>query len=74
MSDIELSCPAKTQTKIVVKNVYFPAGAETDEVKEVKNRKTFFINEEIDKEEFYNTLYKVLLVILLIAYIVTALF
>ena len=60
MSDNEKSYPAKYRDSMLSE--------------EVKNRKTFFMNEEIGKEEFYNTLYKVLLVILLIAYIVTALF
>ena len=60
MSDNEKSCPAKYRGSMLSE--------------EVKNRKTFFINEEIDKEEFYNTLYKVLLVILLIAYIVMSVF
>ena len=64
------SCPAKESVKTVTKYIY----ADSKESEEVKNRKTFFMNEEIDKEEFYNTLYKVLLVILLIAYIVMSVF
>jgi hypothetical protein len=70
MSDNEKSCPVKTKTKIITNYIY----ADSKESVEVKNRKTFFMNEEIDKEEFYNTLYKVLLVILLIAYIVMSVF
>jgi len=70
MSDNEKSCPAISKTKIITNYIY--SGSKESE--EVKNRKIFFMNEEIDKEEFYNTLYKVLLVILLIAYIVMSVF
>ena len=40
----------------------------------VKKRQIFFMNEDIKEEEFYNTIYKILLVILLVLFIVMSVF